>query len=530
MEYIEPGLEELANGGTDRALIPRLLVVEDDIVSQEYLVGQFKRWGFVAVDAESVSAAEAILVARGLDSFDCVVTDYRMPESSGLDLLAWIQQRDPTLATILLTGDRQASLMAASFRGGAVDFLDKPVNPPQLRAAVDRAIARTRKERETARMAAAAVEIGEAQRWMLKSAPVGDQVAVDLHFHPKLQAGGDFFTNLQLSPTHYFFLLTDVSGHDLQAAYISAYFQGIVRGMLERGTPLGQIFQFFNRFLLEEWKNHVALRPSARATDISLSASAVCLDFGERTATALTSGGPAPVYLTPGGFARRLGASGGSHLGWFADTSISAMTYGIADGGTILMWTDGLEDLAHDKSVDPLAVAYCWQKNKAAGAPFPLLEAAKDDVLAARISLLGSTPTPGFHPLVLADYEVSEMDRLDEWMERWRRSVRLAIPGISAEAEHDVALACREAVLNALEHGCRERPQYPVSFQIGFRPHDGLLRAWIQDPGPGHDKFLEAPEEEADQEHFGLELIKRLPKAVKFTQRGASVTMDFALA
>jgi anti-sigma regulatory factor (Ser/Thr protein kinase) len=178
--------------------------------------------------------------------------------------------------------------------------------------------------------------------------------------------------------------------------------------------------------------------------------------------------------------------------------------------------------------VDPLALAYCWQKNKASGAPFPLLESAHDDVLAARIALHGVTTVPSFHPLTLAEYEVAEMDRLDEWMERWRRSVRLAIPSISAEAEHDVTLACREAVLNALEHGCRESPQYPVTLQIGYRPHDGLLRAWVQDPGPGHDKFLETPDDVERDEHFGLELIKRLPKAVKFAQRGASVTMDFA--
>ncbi len=380
-----------------------------------------------------------------------------------------------------------------------------------------------------ARMASAVEQLGQAQRWMLHSSPVGDQAVVDLYFHPKLEAGGDFFTHLQLSPTCYFFLLTDVSGHDLQAAYISAYFQGIVRGMLEHGASIGKIFQFFNHFLLEEWKKDEAFRPAAARRDISLSASAISLDLARRTATTLTSGAPAPVYLTPGGFARRLGPSGGPPLGWFQDTAISALTYGLADGGTILMWTDGLEDLAHDRGVDPLALAYCWRRSKITGAAFPMLQTSNDDVLLARIGLQGNVPDSGFHPLVLAEYEFSQAGELDLWMDRWRRSVRLAVPEITAAAEHDFALATREAVLNALEHGCRNFPQDPATLQIGYRWNDALLRVWVQDPGPGHDHFQSgvAASLDADEEHFGLQLIRSLPQAVKFEQQGAAVTMDF---
>lgn len=517
-----------ANGAKLPAEASRVLIVEDDIVSQEYLMGQLTRWGFVPVDAESVSAAEAVLTARGLDNFDCVITDYRMPEKSGLDLLAWIQERDSRLSTIFLTGDRQASLVAASMRGGAVELLDKPVNPPLLRAALDKAVARTRQQR-AANGTVARPELGQAQRWMLDSSSLGDRASVDLYSHVRLPSGGDFFSRFELAPDRYFFLLTDVSGHDVQAAYISAYFQGIVRGMLERGASMGAIFQFFNRFLLEEWKTEKPFCPAAPGPDISLSACALSLDFQERTATTLTSGAPAAVYLTNGGYARRLGQQGSSPLGWFPDTSISAMTYGIADGGAVLMWTDGLEDLAHARGVDPLALAFCWQRARHAGAAFSVLESSVDDVLMARITLRGTAAGPGFHPLILEEYDVAEMSRLDEWMERWRRSVRLAAPNISSASEHDLTLASREAVLNALEHGCRDCPQYPVQFQIGYRPEDGLLRAWVQDPGPGHEEFLETPEDDTIPEHFGLQLIKRLPKAVKFAQSGASVTMDFAL-
>jgi len=519
------------NGGADTAnnSVSRLLVVDDDVVSREFLTTLLTRWGFEVMDAESVRSAQRLLAARDLGTFDCVITDYRMPDLSGLDLLSWIREWDPSLATIFLTGEGRNSIVLDSFRGGVVDFLPKPVEPKLLREAIQNAVARTKKERQMARMASAVQDLGRAQRWMLNSNHGGGQSDVALFCHPKLDAGGDFFSHVQLSPSRDFFLLTDVSGHDLQAAYVSAYFQGIVRGMLERDTPPWKIFRYFNHFLLEEWQKNDTFRPGAQTREVSLSATAVSVDLQEQTATALTSGAPAPVYLTPGGYAQRLGQSGGSPLGWFPDASISALTYGIGDGGDILMWSDGLEDLAHARNVDPLAVAYRWQRAKAAGSPFPLLNESDDDVLMARIRLSGGCDPTSFHPLALEEYDAADIGKIDEWMDRWRRSVRLAIPGISESVEHDLALASREAVLNALQHGCRDCPQYPVSFQIGYRSSDNLLRTWVQDPGPGHEEHLrlDEPGDELGGAHFGLQLIKRLPRAVKFEQQGASVTMDF---
>ena len=461
-----------------------VLVVDDDAVSREYIGSILTRQGFVTTCVDGVGAAQSLLTTKGVAGFECVVTDYLMPGQSGLDLLAWIKKTDPSLATILLTGQGQSSVITESLRGGAVDFLEKPVQPRELKEAVQKAVARTRHERHLARMASAVMGLAQAQRWMLHSSPTGDAASADLYFHPKLEAGGDFFSHVRLAPDQYCFLLTDVSGHDLQAAYVSAYFQGIVRGMLERETPVWKIFQFFNRFLIDDWKQEKSLRPQSATPDISLAASAVMVNFNDHTATALTS-----VHRGPGLYDDRrlcpasLGDSGGFPLGWFPELSVSALTYGIDDGGSILMWTDGLDDLANEQGVSPLALAYRWQRCKAAGQPLPMLDLSDDDVLLARIDLGRENQPKIFHPIVLEEYNAMHIGEVDTWMERWSRSLRLAIPHLTSAVEHDLCLAGREALLNALKHGCLQFPECPAMFQIGYRADSGLLRLWVQGPG-----------------------------------------------
>ena len=78
---------------------------------------------------------------------------------------------------------------------------------------------------------------------------------IDTFFRPKSEAGGDFLNHFGIGPHNHFVLLTDVSGHDLKAAFISAYFQGIVRGMLECDASVTKVFEFFNSFLLREWNS-----------------------------------------------------------------------------------------------------------------------------------------------------------------------------------------------------------------------------------------------------------------------------------
>ena len=76
------------------------------------------------------------------NDFGCVVTDVRMPEISGLDLLAALKKQHVSMPVIVMTAHGDIPLAVAAMRQGAVDFFEKPFNGDLLLAAIRLALRR----------------------------------------------------------------------------------------------------------------------------------------------------------------------------------------------------------------------------------------------------------------------------------------------------------------------------------------------------------------------------------------------------
>ena len=93
--------------------------------------------GSRAVGAANVAAAVAIL---GAEPVDAVLTDLKMPGGSGLDLLDAVRSSAAPAPVIVMTGVGTIADAVAAMKGGAYDFLQKPVDPEQLAVALQRAL------------------------------------------------------------------------------------------------------------------------------------------------------------------------------------------------------------------------------------------------------------------------------------------------------------------------------------------------------------------------------------------------------
>lgn len=79
-------------------------------------------------------------------NFDLVITDFKMPGMSGIELEAEILRRDPTAKVLLISGYGGIETALEALNKGAMDFLRKPFTPDALRDSVRSALERDRKQ------------------------------------------------------------------------------------------------------------------------------------------------------------------------------------------------------------------------------------------------------------------------------------------------------------------------------------------------------------------------------------------------
>ncbi len=116
-----------------------VLVVDDEPGMRTALQANFLRHGWRVEAANGVEAA-----ARALErtSFDLVVSDIRMRDGDGFEVLCAVRKHSPETAVILLTAFGSVPEAVESMRSGAFDYLTKPISFEQLQAAAARVMQR----------------------------------------------------------------------------------------------------------------------------------------------------------------------------------------------------------------------------------------------------------------------------------------------------------------------------------------------------------------------------------------------------
>ncbi len=118
---------------------PSVLVVDDDLALLRALPQMLSlRLQEVCVET-SASALEALERIRAND-YDAIVSDIKMPDMDGLTLLLRVHEIYPEMPVLLITGHGEHDLAVQALRGGAYDFIQKPIDRDYFVAALQRAI------------------------------------------------------------------------------------------------------------------------------------------------------------------------------------------------------------------------------------------------------------------------------------------------------------------------------------------------------------------------------------------------------
>lgn len=107
----------------------RVLVVDDDPTALKGLSRILKGEGY---SVETVDSGKEALQKAEEDNFDIVLSDIRMPEIDGMELLKKLRKISPETAVVMITAYGSIQNAVDAMRDGAKDYITKPVNPEDL--------------------------------------------------------------------------------------------------------------------------------------------------------------------------------------------------------------------------------------------------------------------------------------------------------------------------------------------------------------------------------------------------------------
>ena len=116
---------------------PSVLIVDDEPAIRELLSMTLTRMDLRVETAGDLTQARELLERGG---FDLCLTDMRLPDGDGLDLISWLQSHHPDLPVAMITAHGNVEAAVTALKRGAFDFVSKPVELEVLRKLVRTAL------------------------------------------------------------------------------------------------------------------------------------------------------------------------------------------------------------------------------------------------------------------------------------------------------------------------------------------------------------------------------------------------------
>ncbi len=118
-------------------LVPTVFLIDDDNGLREVMRELIEREGR---PVRAFASSEAFLRAYRPESKGCLLVDARLPGMDGLALLQRLKAENTNLRSIMITGHGEVAIAVEAMKAGAIDFIEKPFQPEELLASIERAL------------------------------------------------------------------------------------------------------------------------------------------------------------------------------------------------------------------------------------------------------------------------------------------------------------------------------------------------------------------------------------------------------
>lgn len=241
----------------------KLLIIDDDALVRQSIVTYLTDSGFAVCSATDASSALELLADTSFPP-DLIITDLRMPNGDGLQLLQTLNERYSAIPVIVISGAGVMNDVVSALRLGARDYLIKPlVDLEVLVHSINKVLDREELEEENRRYR---VQLEEANRELKENLRVleRDQIAgrrvqrrlmpsgftteegyTAAHtIVPSLFLSGDFVDYAHIKKRYLAFYLADVSGHGASSAFVTIWLKHLVSRMVREEGLFGDELSF----------------------------------------------------------------------------------------------------------------------------------------------------------------------------------------------------------------------------------------------------------------------------------------------
>ncbi|MEK7196492.1 MAG: response regulator [Nitrospirota bacterium] len=118
---------------------PRILVIDDEDIVRISCQRALEPEGY---DVTAVKSGAAGLRLLENEAFDLVLTDLKMPDMDGIEVLRRVREGWPAIEVIIITGYQTVETAVKAIKLGAFDYIEKPFTPEQILTVVNNAVAR----------------------------------------------------------------------------------------------------------------------------------------------------------------------------------------------------------------------------------------------------------------------------------------------------------------------------------------------------------------------------------------------------
>lgn len=509
-----------------------LLIVDDDLHSLGALKASLEELDHAIITCDCPIKAQEIIEKKGCNKLLCVVTDFNMPGLTGLQFFDWVKNKDETISTIVVSGAGDMVPLKESLKMGLYDYFNKPFHVNDLRKAVKEGVyltKRRRKRNQASKGIKYIEEIHEKLSNQVVNWTESENPAFSLKsfFAPAREAGGDFINFHTLSEEELLIIVGDVSGHDMKSSFVASYFQGVASGMLKAKSKMEKIAEVCNEFLVEQWNTG---KEELNSTMLSIAVSFLKINTKKRELVIQSHGCPLPFFYLNEKDEMKLMGSSSSPLGWFETLDVQKEVYAIPENGICYMWSDGLDDQASKMGISAITLAYMMLRVSVSREDAKaILGGQLDDIAIIEITWPKnrSGPLPIFHQRYAGHLHF----RIDDYQMLWKNSLQLVFPDITKDRMNQILLCTREALLNALIHGCNASAHSYSTVQMSVSADCGTLYVCVYDQGSGFDfqKLRNLVEVDPESEHLSLGqvIIKNLASYYEYHNNGSSILLRF---